>query len=140
MNKPLLAFAAVVALALAGSAYAGGPATVKVAFPFVVNSTQMPAGTYEILPISGDKSVVELISVGGHAVVNTTTVWGGSVAAKDPTFEFKKYGDAYFLARIDLPGDDVREIAVKPVTVEQVLAKLAAERYQHTQVGDSSQK
>jgi hypothetical protein len=138
-NKPLLAVAAVLALALAGTAHAQGLAAVKVPFPFVVNGTELPAGTYEAIPETQSTTLIRLVDPEGRAAAVTLTENGGPTTTKDAAFEFAKYGNVYFLSKIDVPGDDAREVMLKPATVEQVLAKLA-DRSQHVEVGGSSQQ
>jgi hypothetical protein len=138
-NKPLLAVATMITLALAGAAHAQGIATVKVPFPFVVNGAQLPAGTYEAVTVSNDTNLIQLISSDGRAAAVTLVERGEPTTAKDAAFEFAKYGNVYFLSRIDVPGEDVRDVTLRPITVERVLAKLA-DQSQHVQVGGSSQQ
>ena len=123
-------------LAVAGVLFVAGlaparaqedPGLVKVPFPFIVNGSVVPAGTYRIQPQSTDESVMQLTSLTGNVALAVVTNSGDFVPEQaNATLAFKKVGTHYFLAEVRLPGANVREIPLTPKIVASELAKVEA--------------
>jgi hypothetical protein len=130
MRKAVVMFALVVGvLMLPGirEVSAQSPTIAKVPFAFVVEGTVMPAGEYRLAMRPGDPSTLQIVSTGGDAAmfVNVSSNEARK-AAGEPTLVFRRVGTGYFLSRVNVPGENAREIAV-PTGAEAVrLAMLAA--------------
>ena len=100
---------------------------VKVPFSFIVQGTVMPAGEYRLAMREGDSSTLKIANTGSGAgvfvIVSSTPA--GKLAA-EPTLVFRRIGTGYFLARVNVPGESVREIAVPTGAAAVRLAMLAA--------------
>ncbi len=138
MKKPLFAVM-VLGLVLGGASWlhAQDPAKVKVAFPFVVNGAVLPAGNYTIAPASDDLGVISIMSKDGRRIALTAIHDGQLVTAMKPTFEFKKYGDTYFLWKVEVPGEFAHEISLPARDVADTLARLAVQRYHAAPAADN---
>jgi hypothetical protein len=105
-------------------------AIVKVPFRFIVDNTVLPAGTYRVLIDATSPSVVKIYQEDGTGAALVTTEWGGPTYDKaHPRFNFKKYGDNYFLSEVLLPDESPREVPLFASDVEHELARLASMRY-----------
>jgi hypothetical protein len=106
--------AAVVLVAGAPAASAQDRVTATVPFNFVVGKAQMPAGDYIITEDSG-WSVVNIAGQNRRSVAFALTM-GGSTndSASQPELVFDKIGDTYFLERIVIDRDNVRELPLTP--------------------------
>ncbi len=126
MKKPLFAIMALGLVVLGtGSLYAQEPvATVKVPFPFVVNGTALPAGDYAVGPVTQPGNAICITARNGHAAAAAVVDRTDPSNATKASFEFRKFGDTYFLSRIDLPEASGYEIVLTPQAVAQTLAKL----------------
>jgi hypothetical protein len=99
----------------------------RVPFSFIVQGTVMPAGEYRLAMRQGDPATLEIASTGGGTGVFarvSTTPSGKTVA--DPTLVFRRIGTGYFLARVNVPGENVREIPLPAGAAAVRLAMLAA--------------
>ncbi len=131
MKKTLFAAVfGVVVLGALSAASAQSPTHVKVAFPFVVSGTLLPAGEYEVVPVdSAMTTVVKIMKLDGKAEAFATTTWGDEVAPNaKASFDFKKFGGEYFLWRIKVPGESAREVRLDGSVVAHDLVKLALNR------------
>ncbi len=133
MKKPLFAVM-VLGLVFAGASWlhAQDPAKVRVAFPFVVNGAVLPAGDYMVAPASDDLAVVTITSKDGKKIALSAVHDGQLVTDQKTTFEFKKYGDTYFLWKVNVAGEYAHEISLPANLVADTLARLAQQRY-HTE-------
>jgi hypothetical protein len=111
-------------------AQATDEAVVRVPFQFVAGDAVLPAGRYFVQADSGDPSVLWITSSDGrHAGVVATNWGGGENDGAQVRFEFRKYGDAYLLSAVAMPGEDAREIALAPSVVEHDLVRVARANY-----------
>lgn len=107
----------------AASFDADRPMTTTVPFRFVVGTTVLPAGQYEIRTSTADPTIIWLVSPNGQHVAVTNTIWGGDpFEGSHPDLAFEVHGKVRFLERIDVPGEPERLVAVTPQEVEQGLA------------------
>ncbi len=135
MTKSLLV-AAVVVLGLTWAAvpgaYAQRPITTHVPFAFVVNDKVLPAGDYVLIPDMESRDVLQIISKDGKYDAITLFGKAGESVNSGSTLQFKKFGDVPFLWRVNVPGDEVREVELSGRVVSEGLvasakAKPAAE-------------
>ncbi len=124
-----LAVAAVLLLAGVAPALAQGydPGIVKVPFKFVVGGRVLPAGTYVITRNSSDGMLLVIQSLKGktNAVLFPTeplTPLASQVA--NIHVEFKPYRGQYFLWKVTMPEQGVREVALTAPEMDRQLAKL----------------
>ncbi len=128
MRKQLLVVLAAGALALAvvGTARAQDISLVKVSFPFVVEGTVLPAGSY-LVELDSLHGTVELRGQNVAAGAVVLTVPGVSVSSGSrPDVSFKKVENDYFLSEIRLPGLDARDVPLSSGMVAATLARLNA--------------
>ncbi len=101
-------------------------AIAKVPFPFVVQGTVLPAGEYRVAMRPGDKATIQIASTeDGTGVFVAVSPGDVSKHAGDATFVFRRLGGAYFLSRVSIPGDEVREIPTPTGSEAARLAQLA---------------
>ncbi len=125
-KAPIAMFVLGLVFAGASSLFAQDMAKVTVNFPFVVNGTVLPAGSYTVYPASDNLQVVSIMSNNGRKIVLSDVHNAGEVALNaKPTFEFKKFGDTYFLWKVNVPGDESHEISLPSREVADTLARLA---------------
>jgi hypothetical protein len=129
MRKAVVMFALVVGVLLLPGirdVSAQSATIAKVPFSFIAGGTVMPAGEYRLAMRRGDTATLEIAStVGGTAVfVSVSSTPSGKTAA-EPTLVFHRIGLGYFLARVNVPGENVREIAVPSGAAAVRLAMLA---------------
>jgi hypothetical protein len=116
MRKAVVMFALVVGvLMLPGirDVSAQSSTIAKVPFSFIVKGTVMPAGEYRLAMRPGDPSTLQIMCTGGEAAmfVNVSSNEARTTAG-GPTLVFRRIGTGYFLLRVNVPGENVREIAV----------------------------
>jgi hypothetical protein len=100
---------------------------VTVPFSFIVQDTVMPAGEYRVAMRFGDPSTMQIVSTSGAAgVFVSVSATGAGKAILEPTLVFRRVGPGYFLSRVNVPGENVREIAVPTGAAAIRLAMLAA--------------
>ena len=141
MKKPLFAVAVLLGLSVTGvsSLYADPSALVKVPFPFIVGDTRLPAGEYRVVA-DPQYLVVAVVGENRRAISVTPMEPEGLLSTNNnPTFVFKKLGNDYFLWKVSLPGEDVREVPLSTQMMTRELAKLAAARSQQPQKASTGQ-
>jgi hypothetical protein len=116
MRNAVVMFALVVGVLMLpgiGDVSAQSPTLAKVPFSFIVEGTVMPAGEYRLVVRPGDPSMLQIMSTGGGAAmfVNVSSS-EARTAAGAPTLVFRRAGTGYFLSRVNVPGENVQEIAV----------------------------
>lgn len=130
MRKAVVMFALVVGVLLVPGirdVSAQSATIAKVPFAFVVQGTVMPAGEYRLAMRPGDQATLQIMATnGGAGAYVTVSSTGAAKTGAEPTLVFRRVGPGYFLSRVNVPGEHVREIAV-PTGAEAVrLAMLAA--------------
>jgi len=94
-------------------------------FQFIVGETVLPAGSYSVTTVQHHPGVMWFQSEDGKSVAsvffNTTGPWSKNTNA---LFSFQRYGGHYFLAAVNIPGGNTRELALPKQRVEAMLAKL----------------
>jgi hypothetical protein len=116
MRKPVVVFVLVVAVLLLPGVrkLSAQPATVaKIAFPFIVGGAVMPAGEYRLAMRQGDQTTMRIATTCGRVAAFVSVSPAGAVTATgEPTLVFRRIGNGYFLSRVNIPGEQGREIAV----------------------------
>ncbi len=115
MRKPVVVFVLVVAALLLPGVrkLSAQPVTVaKIAFPFIVGGAVMPAGEYRLAMRQGDQSTMHIASMCGRfaAFVGVSPA-GADTDTGEPTLVFRRIGNGYFLSKVNIPGEQGREIA-----------------------------
>ena len=79
-----------------------GPTRVAIPFAFSVGDTNLPAGTYVIMPVSQTSSALLIRSLDGKskAAVQAGGTLGRGRASMPGKLVFHRYDDAYFLAEV----------------------------------------
>ncbi len=129
MKKMMFALAAVTMVLLTGAPSAraqGDVQTVKVPVPFIVNGRLLPAGTYRITKGGTYGSLLTIANENEHVAP--------VLVATDPLdrppqdglvrLQFENYHGHYFLSRVAISGEDVREVVLNTREMDQMLAKL----------------
>jgi hypothetical protein len=120
----ILAAAGLFSLGILTPVHAQDTSVVTLSFPFVVEGTLLPAGTYQV-NLDDLYGTVELRSESGRADAVVLTVPGATVSDEaKPALSFKKVENEYFLSEVRLPGLDAREVPLSPRTITAELAKL----------------
>jgi hypothetical protein len=87
----------------------------NVPFSFTVGKTTMPAGKYTITVLNptSDRRILQVRSTDGHAsaMVPTTSVIKN--VSDNAKLVFERYGDQYFFAQAQMPGDSTGLAAVR---------------------------
>jgi hypothetical protein len=114
----------IIALSTASAARADEGLVAKVPFAFVVGDVRLPPGDYVVKEMA-DGAVFAIESIDRRQVVMTQVVPASPLDEWEaqPTLQFKKYGDLYFLTRISPRDGNEREIILAPSTVEQELVE-----------------
>jgi hypothetical protein len=116
MRKPVAVFALVVAvLFLPGvRKLSAQPVTVaKIPFSFIVEGAVMPAGEYRLAMRQGDQATMHIASTCGRVAAFVSVSPAGAVTdTGEPTLVFRRIGNGYFLSKVNVPGEQGREIAV----------------------------
>ena len=84
-------------------------ARANIPFEFRVGEKLMPAGDYSIHHTG---SLVFLQESNGHASAAFLTQ-ATELKSEKPVLEFNQYGDAYFLAKLSIPGSDIGRAVMK---------------------------
>jgi len=110
------------------SAQATTKAEFEVAFPFLVNGQEMPAGTYQLnADAAASPMALSLYSLQGSAktIVKVTTRLA-DLGGSEVRIVFDKSKDAYYLAEVHVPGID--GFAIQGAPGEHVHVKLTAKK------------
>ncbi len=135
MKKRLLMVFATVGIAVllgarTSSAQASNEAVVRVPFQFVAGDAVLPPGRYLVKADSDDPTVLWVTSSDGRHASVFPTNWGGPESdAARAYLQFRKYGHAYLLSEIVMPGEDAREIPLAASQVDRDLVKVAKLKY-----------
>ncbi len=131
MRKQLFGILATAGLGilLAGqtaSAQVADQVVAHVPFQFVAGDAVLPAGTYTVRPDSSDPTMLWIINADGRPASAVLTEWGGpDNDGTQAMLQFKKYGEAYMLSSVALPGEAARQIPIPKKEVEADLVKVA---------------
>jgi hypothetical protein len=129
MRKAVVMFAVVVAVLLLPGirdVSAQSATIAKVPFSFIVEGTVMPAGEYRLAMRGGDPVTMQIASTSGEAAMFVSVApTGFHKSAGDPTLVFRRIGGGYFLAMVNVPGEQSRQIAVPTGAAAARLAALA---------------
>ncbi len=116
-----LATLGLVALA-AGPAFAMAPETlvVHVPFAFIVENRTLPAGDYQVKPLSDiDRNVLEIRSTDGrYGVVVLTWDTAGEARGAQPKLVFDRYGNKAFLRGVEVPEEAGAALPASPSEVQ----------------------
>jgi len=130
MRKAVVMFALVVGVLMLpgiGDVSAQSPTRAKVPFAFIVEGTVMPAGEYRLAMRPGDPSTLQIMCTDGESAMFVHVSSNEArTTAGEPTLVFRRIGQGYFLSRVNVPGEDVRQIAVPTGAAAASLAMLAA--------------
>ena len=101
-------------------------ALVKMAFPFIAGDKLMPAGSYMISGETRDWTRMRIASLDGKsvAIVRLKTSTLNPLPGIEPRFWFTNYHGQYFLAKVAMPGFDVREVPLTKAEAERTLTRL----------------
>jgi hypothetical protein len=115
MRKPVAVFALVVAVLILPGVpkLSAQPVTVaRIAFPFIVGGAVMPAGEYRLATRQGDQTTMQIASTCGRfAAFVRVSPAGAETGTGEPTLVFRRIGDGYFLSKVNIPGEQWREVA-----------------------------
>jgi hypothetical protein len=130
----LVAITFVLGLGMVGNAEIRPEIVVTVPFTFVVSGKTLPAGTYTVGRLSGDRLSVQLLRSSEHGVsvfVNPVDVKNASTDR--PLVSFKQVGEQHFLSAIQT-ADDVYDFHVS----RSVITEAAARSHNNASVSGSS--
>ena len=120
---------AVAAILIVGASRARADETVltnlKVPFSFMVGDVRLPAGDYTVREPSMCEDVLEIVSTDGHHLALASTISGTPDRDDKTQVVFQKFGNDYFLSRIDLPAGYEREVILTPHIMERDIAQAA---------------
>lgn len=130
---PLAALALWVALGALGYAASHPILEANIPFDFMVGTSWLPAGTYSIVPVTDQISVLKV-----RNTESNQTIFVGTIPAIDrkashpasPRFVFNHYGDQYFLSKVWKGMDNTGRELTK--------ARLERELALHAQPGSTS--
>jgi hypothetical protein len=74
----------------------------NIPFEFTAGRTSLPAGTYQVWPVTPSAIALQNLGSKEAAVILTTSVQSKQINTA-PVLVFRQYGDQYFLARILAP-------------------------------------
>jgi hypothetical protein len=94
-------------------------ARANIPFEFRVGEKLMPAGEYFIQHANGWLGLQES---GGHHATAVIPTYATDLQSKKPVLQFNRYGDAYFLGKLSVPGSDTGR-AVPKTPREKELAR-----------------
>ncbi len=116
MRKPAVVLVLVVAALLLPGVRKLSAQSVTVAripFPFLVEGAVMPAGEYRLAMRQGDQTMMRIATTCGRVAVFVSVSPAGAITEPaEPTLVFRRIGNGYFLSRVNIPGEQAREIAV----------------------------
>ncbi len=110
MKRLLLIVAIVALLAPAALAQAGSFITANVPFDFYVGQTRMPAGEYRVSYSGGAGDVLMFTNYAVGKAAWVICYREGSRNQGNPKLVFHNYGQTYFLARVLMSANDMREL------------------------------
>jgi len=119
---------ATAAIAIGGATMARADETIvtslKVPFAFIVGDVRLPAGEYAVRAVSESADMLEIVSADGRHVALTLTVpYVPDQTWHDGELVFQKFGDEYFLSRVEPANGNDREIILTPAVVEREVVK-----------------
>ena len=103
-------------------------AVAKIPFAFVVGNTRLPAGDYVVKETTIPSGVLAISSADGRRTVYTLTI-GYSPAVNEPArgqLAFEKYGNQYFLSKVEAPDGVGRQIVLTPTIMEREIEAIDA--------------
>ena len=111
MKRCIVMVMSLIALLAATSGYAQAPPriTAKIAHPFTVGKSVLPAGQYDFVGESKPRMMIRIVSEGKNiAYVPVLTQLAAAIhtTPKDAHIVFDKVGDRYWLSEIWIPGHD----------------------------------
>jgi len=128
----ILAVSALVLCALTAGASAQSPLVakkVKIDFDFYAGKKLMPAGEYEfeLTPIHQSHKLVRIRQTDGGANAIVSSVPGSNLKSLKPgSIIFNKYGDQYYLARLQLGDPGYVHNVIKSKSERRLLRAVAA--------------
>lgn len=126
MKKIVVMLALVVGVLLfpaARDVSAQSATVVTVPFSFIVQGTVLPAGQYRIDMRREDPTTMRMVStIGGPSMFVNVSQTVAATPVSEPSVVFVRIGNANFLSRVIVPGENVREIAVPAGSVAAGLA------------------
>ena len=132
--KTLVAITFILGLGAAGNAEIRPEIVVTVPFTFVVSGKTLPAGTYTVGRLSGDRLSPQLLSSRDHGVsVFVDPVDVKDASADKPLVRFQQVGEQHFLSAIQT-GDDVYDFQIS----RSVVTEAAARSHSNASVSGSS--
>lgn len=106
--------------AVSAAAQTSAPQRMRANIPFAFSAGEktLPAGVYTLSVVNpnSDRQALQIRSQDGHfsAIIQTSVVSGQAVADHDAAkVVFRRYGDQYFFAQIDVAGDATTLVALK---------------------------
>ena len=96
-------------------------ARANIPFEFRVGEKLMPAGEYWIQHANGWLGLQE---TGGHRATAAILTYATDLKSEKPVIQFNRYGDAYFLGKLSMPGSDTGR-AVPKTPRETELARIS---------------
>jgi hypothetical protein len=118
----LLPIAAFAWLSVSAKAQVGAQVAVTLPHDFVVSGRVFPAGRYVVKRISEPPSTgVVLSSYENHATVLVLPTTVESKIVSTPGFTMARFGDTYYLTKIETPGFVYTIFRPRPVSVELAL-------------------
>jgi hypothetical protein len=101
---------ALVALGTASRAQAQTTVRAKIPFRFSLGGEMYPSGTYTLTTTASHRSVLAVWNSDGKVAAFIPVQPEGQppgAEAEKSSLTFRRYGDHYFLARVDIAGEDV---------------------------------
>ena len=96
-------------MAVGAEAQTLGSQTIRANVPFAFNvgQTSLPAGVYTvtILNPTSDRKALQIRSADGKVNAIVHTVGAGSSLAENAKLVFRRYGDRYFFAQVQMAGE-----------------------------------
>ena len=106
-----------VVFAVGAHAQTGGPQTMraKIPFAFTVGNKSLPAGVYtiRILNPTSDRKALQIRSEDGRASAIVQTLGVNGSLAGDAKLVFRRYGNSYFFAQLQMAGETTSLAAAK---------------------------
>jgi hypothetical protein len=130
----LVAITFILGLGAAGNAETRPEIVVTVPFTFVVSGKTLPAGTYTVGRLSGDRLSVQILRSREHGVsVFVNPVGVKNATADKPLVSFQQVGEQHFLSAIQT-ADDVYDFQIS----RSVITEAAARSHNNASVSGSS--
>src|SRR5687767_15161044 len=115
LTAAILIVCAVFALNAEAQTSAPQKVSANIPFAFNVGDKTLPAGVYTLSVVnpSSDRKILQIRSADGRAsaIVQTTQISGS--LADDAKLVFRRYGDRYFFAQVELAGDATKLVAAR---------------------------